>query len=91
MKNAQLRSEEPGIATKGVYDSAQYKSGGCRLFIMRKIGQGIVWPRPCYFSPFCNLPKQFFISCLLLSFLLLFRPPFPPQPAQLLHVLLPHV
>jgi hypothetical protein len=34
-----LDPEKPGIATKGVYDSAQYKSGGCRLFIIGKKGQ----------------------------------------------------
>jgi len=31
-----LDPEKPGIATKGVYDSAFLHSGGCRLFIMEK-------------------------------------------------------
>jgi hypothetical protein len=34
-----LDSEEPGIAIKGVYDSAYLHSGGCRLFIMPGRGQ----------------------------------------------------
>ncbi|GAM12649.1 hypothetical protein SAMD00020551_0784 [Mesobacillus selenatarsenatis SF-1] len=43
-----LDLEKPGIATKGVYDSAFIHSGGCRLFIMEKKGQAGNAGMPCH-------------------------------------------